>query len=511
MRLVKVLPLILLAAGLAACGKPLDDGGEEKSPEQIAQEKTYKYVNTFTRNMMNIYYLWTQEISSSIQSWKDTEEPIAKVEAVRYKDAAGNDIDRWTMCTDDYEGFYGSVSGTQKTYGFDFVLYGYDSSTVCAVVTFTYADSPARNAGLKRGDAIVQVNGKTLTRDKSNPNKVSAEAIDIIYNELLAGDNLTVTLHGGKTATMKSVEMYEDPVLLSKVFDCNGKKVGYLAYTSFTLDSYERLIRVFQDFKDAGISELILDLRYNGGGFALAEQFLASMIAPEEAVLSGDVLATEVYNKELTDYFKSINEDTKTYFKTEFAFRTSAGKQYGFSTLGANAGITKLVGIISSGSASASEALLCDLYPYLDVTLVGEQSHGKYCSGWMMQATDFYKEYADQLSDQMVQEGPKYTQNWGLYVMVSRFADKNGQTRCMPSGLTPDYAVQDAPDEGYQLGDPQETMLAKALALCGYKNAVAPRREISRTQFGERIGNIRVRPEFGRRIILPERLPKPAL
>jgi hypothetical protein len=106
----------------------------------------------------------------------------------------------------------------------------------------------------------------------------------------------------------------------------------------------------------------------------------------------------------------------------------------------------------------------------MDITLVGAQTHGKFCTGWLFRGPDFYKETADESREKGVDpdEGKRYTENWALYLMYARFADKDGVTRCMPDGLTPDYAVKDNPKNPCPLGDPQEDMLARALALCGY-------------------------------------------
>ena len=59
--------------------------------------------------------------------------------------------------------------------------------------------------------------------------------------------------------------------------------------------------------------------------------------------------------------------------------------------------------------------------------------------------------------------------DWGIYVMISRYADKNGSTPCMPDGFVPDFGVEDNPLDGCQLGDPGETMLAFALSRAGYR------------------------------------------
>ena len=488
--------ILLCALSLGACNKPQDGDGTGTDGETL---NTWRYANIFARNTMNLYYLWQKEIESGIDAWKETEDPIAKVREVRYKDAGGKDIDRWTTMTDDYEGFYGSVAGNAKTSGFDFLFYyaDEDHTSLAAVVTFTYKDSPARAAGLKRGDVIFKVNGKEIPY----PGYESA------YAALTGGDPLSLELRGGKKLTLTPKEMYEDPVHLSKVFDCGGVRVGYLHFTSFTLDACEDLVDVCKDFKDQGVSRLILDLRYNGGGFALTEEVLASMLAPEADVAAGSILATEVFNDKLTAYYAEQKYDSNTYFRTDYGF-TSGNRKYEFSTAGANLGIDRLYAIISSGSASASEALLCDLYPYLDITLVGTRSHGKYCSGLIMAAESFYDNYADQLGDEVAANGKKYAANWGLYVMYSRFADKNGETRCMPDGLAPDIEVADNPLDGRDLGDPEETMLASVLKLCGYKDVSPSARQApSRMPAFEPapVDAGALRPDFGRRIILPSR------
>ena len=109
-----------------------------------------------------------------------------------------------------------------------------------------------------------------------------------------------------KSVSMQSVSMYEDPILMTKIFDCGGKKVGYLAYQSFTFESSLGLYEVCKEFKKEGISELILDMRYNGGGYVFTEEVLASMLAPEEEVKNGSVFETEVWNDDYMAYYKGL-------------------------------------------------------------------------------------------------------------------------------------------------------------------------------------------------------------
>ena len=247
-----------------------------------------KYVNTFAWNVMNSYYLWRDEIQTQLDQWETWEDPIQKVADIRYKDASGKDIDRWTMVTDDYSSFQGDVSGHTRTLGMDFVLYYYDQSQkqVCAVVTYTYAGSPAETAGLKRGDLILTVNGREMMKDNYQ---------QIVQDGFFGGGTVKLGLRSGKTVTLTAVDMYEDPVQTVTVLQNQaGRKVGYLHYTSFTLDSCDELTEVFRHFVEEGIDDLVLDLRYNGGGYVITGQVLGSMLAPLSAVEAGSVFTRQI-------------------------------------------------------------------------------------------------------------------------------------------------------------------------------------------------------------------------
>ena len=230
---IGILTILLLGLCFAGCNK------DSTLPEQTEQQKVYLYVNTFAFNRINQYYLWNEEVAAALKDWKTADEPIAKVQSVRYRD------DRWTLLTDDVDSFYDSTTGHRKGFGFEA---GMDLSAAQLIVLYTYAGSPAEEAGLKRGDAITSLNGSPIpTQDYSA----------FIKQALRNKDRVTLGMKSGATISLTARDMYENPVLLSKIFDCGGKKVGYLAYTSFTLDSYKDLISICKAFKQAGVSELI--------------------------------------------------------------------------------------------------------------------------------------------------------------------------------------------------------------------------------------------------------------
>ncbi|MBP5625528.1 MAG: hypothetical protein J6W98_01265 [Bacteroidales bacterium] len=487
------LPLLLLVAGLSSCNDYALPYAL-RSLQRGQGEEVY-YANFFARNALQTYYLWDKEVSDKLENWQEFGDPAAQVLGARYRDASGKEIDRWTQLVPDFARFQASVAGNSPgTYGYDFQLTYLDKghTRIGAVLICTYADGPASRAGLKRGDVIVQVNGKAMTPDNY---------VEIVQDELLGTGHLVLTLESGRELSMDSVSMYENPVLLYKIFDDGSKRVAYLAYNSFTLDSYQDLITACKGFRAAGISDLILDLRYNGGGFTMAEEFLASMLAPEDAVQAGEVLSMEVYNSNLMEYFASRKEDTKTYFSQDFRFQY-AGKNYQFNTRDANARAGRIFAIVTGSSASASEALLCDLKAYMPVILVGGRTHGKFCAGLPLSATDFYTDNVKYLGSDMVEDAVRSTRNMGLYVMISRFSDKNGETLCMPDGLAPDVTVEDNPLDGCQLGDPSETMLAAALSACGYAPAKRAARDAAVVRQLDAVTGAPARAGDGYRILL---------
>lgn len=444
--------LVAVALLMPGCRKPGNQKEEDRLDYATRMER--KYVNTFAWNVMNSYYLWKGEIAADLEKWENWEEPIQKVRDIRYKDAAGKDIDRWTMLSDDFSAFQGDVSGHTRTFGMDFVLYYADQAQkkVCAVVTYTYGNSPAEQAGLRRGDIILTVDGREMTSDNYQ---------EIVRDRLLGGGTVKLGLSGGKSVTITAVDMYENPVQTVRILENGaGKKVAYLHYTSFTLDSCGELSDVFRRFVAEGIDELVLDLRYNGGGYVITEDVLASMLAPVAVVEAESVLSRMVYNEELA---KELKEEPAR-FQTGFRFKNGEQTQE-VSTADANPDLPRLFVLTTGSSASASESLVCCLRPYMDVILVGGQTSGKYCAGFLMEAEDWYDDVKGSLGAEEYDIAIRYVDNWGIYLMYARYADCNGDTISMPDGIAPDYEVDDDPLDGFALGDPHETMLAAALRI----------------------------------------------
>ena len=462
MKKLCVAAVVLAASVFSGCvGTNADNRDEAPTPEIAKADR-------FAIDVLEAYYLWNEEIERDLRRLDpDTcMMPMEVVEDIRYREG-GKEVDRWTILTDDLESFTNSVQGLGLTYGYDLQAGRISNKPgeYFLVVSYVSNGGPAQKAGLKRGDVIITLDGKAITEnniyDAFNSYSISLGVTGLDEDNSIGAEVRNVDL--------KAVDMYEDPILVAKTFDVKGKKVGYLAYTGFDLKSSQALPDVFRDFKSKNIDELIIDLRYNGGGYAFTENVLASMIAPLANVVAGDVFQTEVYNSILAEAWKKQGEDTNTYFSTVHEISSQKLK---IDISDANLGISRVYAIVTGGTASASEGLIVGLRPYMDVVLVGHQTYGKYCAGILLAPKDVYNRRLDY----------SLINDWGMYVMISKFADCDGRNDSIPDGIPVDVEVDDNPFDGYQLGDENETMLRAALQAAGkvYPQAASVTRSYSK-------------------------------
>lgn len=389
---------------------------------------------------LDVYYLWIDDTGRKdmIDAYLNPDTCLHPT--IVLKKVLSNE-DRWTTLLNNFSETVESIDGIETTIGADCTPYLIANSEIVFGVNYVYNNSPAQKAGLKRGDIILDVNGKIYNSTnykefyyQKNPMKISLGILD--------GKTIIKTEN---TIEITPVKMTLDPIICTSIIDLGTKKVGYLAYDNFTSDT-ENLKQVFGEFKDNKISEIVLDLRYNGGGLVSTSIALASMLAPIKDVQNESVFHKNIYNTTLT----------------EKVFKDKLDERFDKNYVEYNPNIQKIYALVSSYTASASEGLLVGLNPYVDLTIIGEQTHGKFCSGVLLGpenvfSEDSYNKYKKEFKD------------WGIYVMIGTFSDKNGKNASRPNGFipSPDLTIEDNPLDGYQLGDENETMLRKALELAG--------------------------------------------
>ena len=401
-------------------------------------------VNTFIYEYTKELYLWTSTVDWTKQYPQYEPNSFDFFDKLKYKEE-----DRWSMLTGDAKGFYNALDGVSaSSFGYELIWGRFsDYPSRFAIVLYVYPNSPAELAGLQRGDFLVTINGMEDITDDNYMDFYNAQTI-LAGKAVLSDSGLVMDYN---LIFMNAVSMYEDPVVKDTIIVKGAHKVGYVCYTSYTLESANRLLEVFADFKAKGVSDVVLDLRYNGGGYATVSCLLSSILAPNAVVKQKEVFLTETWNEQCMAEFAKDGEDMNEYF---------------MDNIPVNMDLNRLYVLTLKHSASASEATIIGLKPYMDVIQIGDTTHGKYYGGGLIQP--------------MVYDGSngwivdKQIENWLLYLMVYRYADKNGDVS-FSGGLVPDIDAEEDYFPLYPLGDERDPLFGKALEMITGESSVRTR------------------------------------
>ena len=449
----------------------LDDGTEiyvkdsSQSGKATIGEKPDQDLNVVTQFVydgMSLYYLWSNEIISKkpTANDKDPEDYFYKIL---------NDTDtqhRWSWITDDVESLMAGFEG-ESTDAFGFqpqaLYYESNSDRIVGFVRYVYPNTPAEKAGIKRGDVITHANGNLLT----------VSNYTIMYG---ANAKTTFTVLDQSFANPRDVEITPakistDPVLYSKVYEgegFNGRKVGYLFYTNFYENYNESLFRAFSEFKSAGITDLVLDLRYNPGGGISAATYLASLIAPIEAVQKKEPFTIMSYNNYVNAAYDEEKWDRKDYLGDY-----NTAKYSNPINANINNGNLNLYIITTSSSASASELLTFCLKPFMQVEQIGEKTSGKYTASWTIHAYNNYNGRVQRIYQEasLSDSDKRYLRNWAMQPIVGRYTDKDNKDFIATNGLIPNHPISETnvnernTAKWKPIGDTDDYLFAKAISL----------------------------------------------
>jgi len=360
--------------------------------------------NIWVRDQLNTYYYWYQFLPPGVNP-ASFNSPEAYLEAVRYR-PVDNTFSFITAAASN-DAFY---SDSQ------FIGYGFGNQTTRTEIRVlqVYDDSPASEAGLSRGDRIVTVNGRSISA------MVADGTIGSAFGAADIGVATTIeweTLEGARRSARMVKRLVTIPtVSLTSVTDVDGRRVGYLFFRNFVQPSTAALTDAFAALRTAGVTELVLDLRYNGGGLVEVAVHLASLIGG--ARTNGQVMLNYVHN----DKIGPILNKTARFANPEQALN-----------------LQRLVAITTRGSASASELVINTLRPYIPVTIIGDTTYGKPVG-----------QYGLRFCDKV------------LYPVAFSIKNANLEGDFF-DGLAVDCAAGD--DYMHQLGDVAEASLAEALTF----------------------------------------------
>ncbi|MBR2428632.1 MAG: hypothetical protein IKB15_01455 [Alistipes sp.] len=335
--------IVICAASLLLCGCSPDD--IESGGSTVVVEYTYTDENRWIYETMSRNYFWREDLPDSL-SCDYNLHPRLFFESLLSRE------DRFSYSSEN--GSFSRATEDMPCEGFAYQRYVDAEGDTYYQVLYVTSDE-LRKQGLRRGDFLTRMgadeHGALFRRVRFN-------------NGVASDDGLTIRCDNRSRATS------DNSVLLDTIYHIEGRKIGYLCYLSY--DEVHELTDALVGFKENNIDHLILDLRYNSGGYVNTCNYLCSRIAPEKA--QGEIFQIHEYNDiiALENYRETGDSLTYTYFSP---LPDPDGNFLGTPVFGLN--MPRLYVITSRRTASASEATIMCLRPYMPVHVIGERTVGK--------------------------------------------------------------------------------------------------------------------------------------
>jgi len=399
-------------------------------------------VNTWIADSMRVYYYWNESIpKDALLNFKLT--PPEFFESIL------DDADRfsWIQNVDDLND---NLAGVSTSTGLNIMLVSYNNdNSVLGVVRYVIPGSPADKLGIKRGVLFSEINGTAM----------SSENYETLLDPYFNGESFQITLatienevvKTGSKVNLTVTRVDEPSVYYHTIFTTNsGKKVGYIFYNRFLNEKADELFNVFNEFKSSGVNELILDLRYNLGGGIAVSGVLAALI--KQNYNKNQIFVNYNYNQLLNTLIPldDRNDSFSRLFPAVSSIKDTAAAASAINSKvqSANLNLPKVYILGTYNSASASELVIHNLAPYMQVIHIGETTRGKNEGSITIEDT----------------RTPRVI-NWALQPIIVKLADKNGEGD-YDQGLIPDYEIDETDVLPLlPIGSKEDPLVAKALNL----------------------------------------------
>ncbi|PHQ28876.1 S41 family peptidase [Leeuwenhoekiella nanhaiensis] len=427
-----------------------NDRDDELGPVSFLEIKNFIY------DGMQLYYLYKPEVPELANDFFESRD--ARNDFLNSFDTPENffyngvvaPVDRFSFITDDYRELERSFAGISKTSGIEYGLSldRNDPNFAFAWVRYVLPDTPASAAGVERGMLFNSINGERLTTTANADGTYSLSArsrellnLDVFSIDLAEFDTNDDLQPTGVSIDLTQVEYTENPVFIAKTLTVNNRKIGYLMYNAYRRNFDVQLNNAFAQFKADGIEDLVLDLRYNGGGSVETAIDLTSMITGQ---FNGQVITKQRWNPEIQAFLESDDPESLI---DRFDNTISNGNAINSLNL------SRLFVIGTGSTASASELTIIGLEPYIDVQTVGTTTVGKFQASITLYDSDNFSRNDDSLN-------PSHF--YAIQPLVYTYENSAG-TVGPPSGIIPDFELRENLTNLGVLGDESEPLLSLAL------------------------------------------------
>ena len=435
-KLLPFIALLIFSSPLVSCFNDNDDSPSIATSLEI-KDFIWKGMNAFylykglVPDLANNRFSSDQQYIDYLNGFSSPEAIFEDVKTDDIDPPSGLPIDDFSFLVDDYIELEQAFDGITLNNGMEFGLVRYpapNESLVFGYVRYVLPGTDAEAKGVQRGDIFNTIDG-TQINDQNFRALIASDSYTI---GLATFDGTTVTPTGESIPLTKS-QYTENPVYITKTIDVGGNPVGYIMYNAFTSDFDAQLNQAFGQLKSDGVTDLILDLRYNGGGSVRTAIDLSGMITGQFA---GEVFSTEQWNADRQEQFGGTNVFNST-------IRTGAA----INSLNLN----RLFVLTTRSSASASELVINGLDPYIQVIQIGTATRGKFqASVTLYDSNNFGRTGAN----------PGHT--YAIQPLVLKSLNSVGFTDYY-EGFTPDVELAENYSNLGVLGEPTEPLLEAAI------------------------------------------------
>lgn len=393
----------LTAIFISACRKNKSDGGNNSSRtrDQLVKDSSFAYAKEI--------FLWYDQLPASLNTdgFSNPDAIMRHIRQFSRETGFTTPVDRFSFgaLKKDWDNISSGVAA-------DFGMRVFFRTVNDLRVSSVDSKGPAGIAGVKRGWRISSINGVTIN-DTSQSNFI----VNTVYAAPTTRFVFALPDNSTRELTLNSQIFTGDPFAVDSVYNYGASRIGYFVMNSFLGDTNkvrQDIDRIFSRFASASITDLVVDLRYNGGGYVLLARYLLDYLVPNGG--NGQMMFTNQFNSKYAAQFNTT---------ASFAKKGSVN-------------LNRIFFIVSRQSASASELTINSIKPFMDVKIVGPSAtNGK--------PVGFF---------------PIPVGDWYVFPVSFRTINRNNEANYY-NGFIPDYISADGLDKNW--GDVDEACLSRAI------------------------------------------------